>query len=142
MLPPELVSRIITGLVFAQRPIATAGQSLTERHDLGPRGAFMLSLIGNGVLYPNDLATLLRIGRSLVTAELSRLTEAGLVASEPDDDRRRTRLTLTPLGICANATFRTAIIRSIEENLAGYSLDQVKLFATMLLKVQAMGGTA
>lgn len=133
---PELISEITMGLVFAQRPIAAAGEVVTARYDLGPRGAFMLSLIDRGVHYPNDLAKVLRIGRSLVTSELARLTEAGLVEAEAGEDRRRTLLALTPAGRVANSAFRNGIVDHIERALGRYTPEEVRLFTAMLLAVQ------
>lgn len=135
-LAPGVLAQIIEGLVFAQRPIRAAGAAVTARHDLGPRGSFILSLVANGVEYPNDLAVVLRIGRSLVTAELTRLQDAGLVTSTAGEDRRRSRLSLTPEGAAANEEVRAALLDSIARTFAGYSAEDVALFAEMLGKVQ------
>lgn len=135
-----VLSRIIVGLIFSQRPIGAATQEMTERHDLGPRGAFMLSLIKRGVAFPKDLATILRIGRSLVTAELARLTEAGLVVTIAHEDRRRSQLQLTALGEEANTQVRGRLLATLEHRLAGYSPQQVALLADMLETLQE-GGT-
>ncbi|MBC2667819.1 MarR family winged helix-turn-helix transcriptional regulator [Novosphingobium piscinae] len=135
-LDQALLSRIVTGLVFAQRPINAAGSAVTERYSLGPRGAFILSLIDKGIEYPKDLALVLRIGRSLVTAELVRLTDAGLIAAQTGDDRRRSLLRLTPLGSKVTAEFRTRVTDLVQTRLAAFSRDQVELFATMLLQMQ------
>lgn len=136
-LDPVLLSRIVAGLVFAQRPINAAGSAVTERYSLGPRGAFILSLIDKGIEYPKDLALMLRIGRSLVTAELARLADAGLIAAQTGDDRRRSLLRLTPLGSEVTAEFRARVADLVLTRLAAYSRDQVELFATMLLQMQA-----
>ena len=133
---PALLSRILAGMVFAQRPINAAGRAITERFDLGPRGAFILSVIDRGVTYPKDLAELLRIGRSLAPAALARLTDAGLITTRAGDDRRRSLLQLTPLGQQVTAQFRTSLSAMLESRLQAYSRDQIDLFAAMLLHIQ------
>lgn len=138
-LHPALLSRIVTGLAFAQRPINTAASVITDRFDLGPRGAFILSLIDKGVEFPKDLALVLRIGRSLVTAELARLADAGLITSKAGDDRRRSLLQLTPLGTQAAIEFRNRVADLVQTRLASYSSDQVDMFASMLMRLQQDG---
>ena len=128
---------VVEGLAFAGRPIRHAAGSVTRRFGLGPRGAFILSLVSGGVAYPNELALALRTGRSLITAELTRLTEAGLVEATPGEtDRRRSRLSLTPAGEAACEEVRNAMRGFVTRNLAAYSADEVRLFIRMLRDVR------
>ena len=46
------------GLAFASRPLKRATWDVTERYDLGPRGAWILNLISNGLVHPTDLSTI------------------------------------------------------------------------------------
>lgn len=131
---------VLASLVFAQRPIDAAGKEVADSFDLGPRGPFILSLIDRGLCYPKDLATVLRIGPSLVTAEIARLTEAGLVATTAGTDRRRTQLSLTPRGEAVNATARNRLVAIVEQNLSAYSAEDVSLFAGMLRAVGRFPG--
>jgi DNA-binding MarR family transcriptional regulator len=125
------------GIAFAQRPLREGNEQVTRQYDLGPRGAFILNLLSNGLLYPNELATALCCGRSLITAELARLTEAGLVASRPGEaDRRRTELTLTPLGDDALTRIRAETSQIIRSNLSGYSPEEIRKFAVMLRAIR------
>lgn len=134
------LDQIIAGLVFAQRPIRDAAQVIQERYDLGPRGSFILSLIDKGVLYPLELATVLRIGKSLVTAELNRLISAGLVNAAPGQpDRRRSQLSLTPAGKNAAAAFRETMHAVLKRSLEQYSAKELRLFARMLGDVRRTG---
>ena len=130
---------ICEGLSFGQRPIRAAARSITQRHNLGPRGAFILSLISNGVAYPLELAAIFKVGRSLITAELTKLAEAGLVVATPgEDDRRRSRQALTPAGDAACEEVRNAMAHIIRRNLAGYSPDELRLFSRMLHDVRRL----
>ena len=130
---------ICEGLSFGQRPIRAAAQDVTRRYNLGPRGAFILSLISNGVVYPLELAAIFKVGRSLITAELTRLTEAGLIAATPGtDDRRRLRQALTEKGKAACEEVRGAMARIVSRNLVGYSVEEIRLFARMLHDVRRL----
>ncbi len=121
------------GLAFAQRPLREGNQKVIKQYNLGPRGAFILNLLSSGLLYPLELANALCCGRSLITAELSRLTDAGLVTSSPGQvDRRRTELNLTPLGEQALAEIRQETSRIIRTNLADYTPDEIRKLAVML----------
>ncbi len=140
-LSEEEIGFVIEGLAFSQRPIRAAGKLVTERYGLGPRGAFILALIAGGIVYPMDLAAVLRTGRSLITAELARLTDAKLIKATPDaDDRRMLQLALTPLGLAAREQVREAMGRIVTENLAAYSADEIRLFARMLRDARLVDG--
>ena len=116
-----------------ETPLREATDGVTRRYNLGPRGAYILRLLANGLLYPLDLATALCCGRSLITAELGRLTEAGLVNSRPGQtDRRRSVLTLTALGQKETEKLRQEIRSIVSANLADYTPDEVRKFAVML----------
>lgn len=129
----EDLGRVAEGLALGQRPIKAAAREVTRRYDLGPRGAFILSLISGGITYPLELATALNVGRSLVTGELARLSQAGLIRATPGKtDRRRSQLALTPLGLQVNEEVRAAMRRILTRNLGAYSADEVHLFARML----------
>jgi DNA-binding MarR family transcriptional regulator len=127
------IGYLIDGLAFAQTPLRQATGKVTQKYNLGPRGAFILRLLANGLLYPLDLATALCCGRSLITAELARLTDAGLVTARPgENDRRRSELRLTPLGQAETEKLREEIRRIVSANLAGFTPDEVRKFAVML----------
>ncbi len=132
-LTEDEIGYVIEGLAFSQRPIRAATKEVTEHHDLGPRGTFILALVAQGVTSPMELASVLRVGRSLITAELVRLTNAGLVTStEGVKDRRRLQLSLTEAGQTAREKVRSAMGQIVTENLAAYTPDEIRLFAQML----------
>jgi DNA-binding MarR family transcriptional regulator len=133
------LSPVLEGLAFTQRPLRAATRQVTRQYDLGPRGAWILSLISGGKIYPLELSDMLKAGRSLITAELARLTEAGLVTASPGrHDRRRSELALTPLGQQACQRVRDEMARIVRRNLAGYSTEEVMLFARMLRDVRQL----
>jgi DNA-binding MarR family transcriptional regulator len=127
------IAFLAEGLAFGPRALRAATAKVTERYGLGPRGAWILNVISNGVAYPLELASVFCVGRSLITAELARLTEAGLVDARPGkDDRRKTELTLTSLGKVASDEVRKEFSAIVRRRLAGYSAEEAKLVAEML----------
>lgn len=129
----EETSFLAEGLAFGPRALRAATAKVTERYSLGPRGAWILNVISHGVAYPLELSQVFCVGRSLITAELSRLTEAGLVDARPGkDDRRKTELTLTPLGREASTEIREEFLRIVRRRLAGFDAQEVRLVAEAL----------
>lgn len=129
---------LVHGLVFASRPLHGAKAGVTKRYDLGPRGAWILNLVSIGLVYPHELAEMLKIGRSLVSAELARLSDAGLITGRQGErDRRRSELALTAEGQAAADQLRTAIAALVTESLAHYAPEEVRLCARMLADLRA-----
>lgn len=129
----EEVGFLCEGFAFASTPLRLATNAVTRDHDLGPRGAWIVMLIGSGTRYPLDIARIFRVGRSLVTAELVRLSDAGLISTRAGEaDRRRSELALTAKGRDALALIRGELTDLVAERLAAYSHDEIMLCARML----------
>lgn len=130
---------VVEGLAYGQRPLNAATRQVTQQYDLGPRGPWILSLIWSGKCYPLELSQALNTGRSLITAELVRLTHAGLITATTDiADRRRSQLALTPLGRKACEAVRAEMARIVRRNLAAYTPDEVRLMIRMLRDVRQL----
>lgn len=130
---------VAEGLAYGLRGLRAATRPVTRQYDLGPRGAWILSLISSGKCFPLELSQALKTGRSLITAELVRLTNAGLVTAQADSgDRRRSQLALTPLGREACERVRCEMARIIKRNLAAYSPEEVRLLIRMLRDVRRL----
>jgi DNA-binding MarR family transcriptional regulator len=128
------INLIGEGLLLASRPLRLATQKITDEYLLGPRGAWMLRLISKGKVYPLDLAKAFDIGRSLITAELNRLSDAGLINyTRSDSDGRRLELRLTALGERVSRRVKQDLSKLITRRLSGYTREQVALCARMLL---------
>jgi DNA-binding MarR family transcriptional regulator len=123
------------GLSLASRPMGLATRSITDAYSLGPRGAWITVLIAaEQVRFPLDLAHVFQIGRSLITAELSRLTEAGLITYRKSErDGRRTELTLTPLGDSVQRRVKEELSKLVLRRLSRYQREDI-LLCTRLLR--------
>ena len=132
-LSDEEVAHLCSVMGVAPRQLAKAREAITDQFDLGPRGAWILGMIGIGIDSPSRLADALRIGRSLATTELNRLSDAGLIeAQRGQGDGRRSQLRLTASGLEANERLGRALTTFVNTQLAGYTRDELLLCARIL----------
>ena len=131
---PEYTAYLLHTVGTTARRMLAIMEPINQQYSLGPRGASMLTLIDHGSVHPAELAEIYEVGRSLITAEVSRLMAAGLVIREGSSaDKRRATLSLTPLGKEGRAeSFRT-LQEAIEGSLARYSEQERNLLLTMLI---------
>jgi DNA-binding MarR family transcriptional regulator len=129
----EEIGFLCQGMSLASRPMDLAVKDISNEYSLGPRGPWITVLITTGQIYPLDLAKLFRVGRSLITAELTRLAAAGLVEFEQNEqDGRRTELKLTRLGNTVQRRVRDELSKLMLRRLAGYTREELLLCARML----------
>lgn len=121
-------------IAIASRQWRGAAKCVKEQYALGPHGPWILGLIAsNQVFYPSDLTRVLRCGRSLISAELNKLSEAGLInCRKSDEDGRQIELTLTPLGVAANQQVVDSLTSTLEERLGHYSREDILYCARLL----------
>jgi DNA-binding MarR family transcriptional regulator len=125
-LTAEEISLFCNVLGVAPRQMMKAREEITLRYDLGPRGAWIIGLLQSGMTSPSALTEALCIGRSLVTAEISRLQQAGLVRGNQNvRDGRRIVLELTEEGWRVSQELRLALNEFVTGRLAGHSREEV-----------------
>lgn len=130
----EEVALFCNAIGVVPRKMGEAARELVEKYDLGHRGAWILAMINGGLNSPSRLSDALCIGRSLFTAELSRLVAAGLVKARKDSkDGRRLLLELTPEGLAANKRLQKTVNGFVNDNLSGFSREDVQLCTRLLL---------
>lgn len=124
------ISQFCNLIGMAPRILAQSREAVTDKYDLGPRGAWILGLAQRGVNSPSKLTEILRIQRSLITLELSRLADAGLVTTQRNpDDGRRLVVTLTAKGRQVCEELERAIGEFVLGRFAG--LEREDLLALM-----------
>lgn len=133
---------VCEGLSLAPQPMNLAVKEITEEFSLGPRGAWITILIATtGPIYPLDLAKTFGVGRSLITAELTRLAEAGIIEFQQNaEDGRRTDLKLTPRGETVQRRVKDGMSQLILRRLAAYSREEILLCARMLYDFRVPAG--
>jgi DNA-binding MarR family transcriptional regulator len=125
-LTPYEIALFCNVLGVAPRHMMKAREAITAHYDLGPRGAWIIGLLEVGIHSPSELTEVLCIGRSLVTAEINRLFQAGLVAANQSTrDGRRIELELTDEGKRVSEELRATINEFVSSRLSGYSRRQV-----------------
>lgn len=108
-------------------------KELSRKYGIGPRGPWMVGLIGREPASPHQLATFYGIGRSLVTAELRQLQDAGLITyTKSQTDGRKVQLSLTPLGSQLRDELTNGLAQLMVERLDGYSNEAVMGCAQLL----------
>jgi len=130
----EEIGLLCEGLSLASRPMGLAVKGITEEFSLGPRGAWITVLIAaEWVLFPLDLAQVFQIGRSLISAELTRLTNAGLISyRQSAKDGRRAKLKLTSLGDTVQRRVKEELSKLVLQRLSSYKCEDILLCTRML----------
>lgn len=127
------IGRFAYALTAARGRFGDATKGLASDFGLGPRGPFILGIIGRGRVSPHELADAYGVGRSLITAELTRLADAGLIVQGRDPaDGRRATLALTETGEAARQRLGEELEQLLEDRLKGYSRDEIMLCARLL----------
>lgn len=129
----DYTETVLNTVGIAARRMLRLIDPVTVAHSLGPRGASMLTLIGRGAVHPAQLAEIYEVGRSLITAEISRLIAAGLVVrDEFEQDKRRASLSLTIRGQQVSDECFAAYTQAVHSSLGHYGQKQRALFLKML----------
>ncbi len=129
----EDVGFFCNALASSRGQFANVTKSICEDYRLGPRGPWIVGLVGRSPLSPLALSTWFNCGRSLITAELARLSEAGLInQTRSEEDGRRILLTLTAKGETVHDRLGVELASLLSNRLSGYSHDQIMLCAQML----------
>ena len=121
-------------IAIASRQWRIAAKQVREEYALGPHGPWIIGLIAsNHVIYPSDLTKVLRCGRSLISAELNKLSEAGLInCRKSEEDGRQIELSVTPLGAEMNKRVAEGLTNMLEERLVHYTREDILYCARLL----------
>lgn len=129
-------------LTSARGQFTYATKALCTEFGLGPRGPWIIGLVGREPLAPHALASLFDVGRSLITAELNKLVDAGLIVHEKDKtDGRRVILSLTPAGRKAFDRLGDDLDTFMAGRLSGHSRDDIMRCAQILTDFARGGQT-
>lgn len=135
----EELGAFCQAIYAAQREIRNVTRRLAEEYGIGQRGPWIIGLIQRGTVHPSDVTDVLRIGRSLMTIELERLMQAGLIERRKSaEDGRKQELTLSPLGLGAYQRFIERLRDVVVERLAHYDSGDLA-FCTRMLSDLSLG---
>ena len=86
------------------------------------------------MVFPADLAKFFQCSPSLITGELDRVIDAGLVTTRKHEaDGRQTELLLTPLGQEVSQSISATVLDIVQKPLSKYTKEEV-LFCARLLR--------
>jgi len=129
----EVVSVFCQAVSASRHQLRNAVRGITNDYDLGPRGPWIIGIVGKQPTSPHQLADFLAVGRSMITAELARLADAGLIEqARVESDARRSLISLTPLGMQVMERLARDVGAFLAQRLRGYSREEVMLCARML----------
>lgn len=127
------ISAFSQALAAARNQFTHAVKGVTAEYDLGPRAPWIIGIVGKTAVSPHQLADFFLVGRSLITAEITRLVDAGLIEQTKNpQDARRITLSLTPAGVRVWRRLEQEIDEFMTERLAGYTVEEIRLCARML----------
>lgn len=120
-------------LTSARGQFTYATKALCTEFSLGPRGPWIIGMVGKHIVAPHELAAFYNVGRSLITAELNKLVSAGLIVQGRDEtDGRRVTLSLTRTGRTIYNRLGDDLDAFLSDRLSGYSREDVVLCTRML----------
>jgi len=127
------ISNFSHALAAARGQFGLAVRPLIADYDLGPRGPWIIGIVGRTQVSPHQLADFFSVGRSLITAELTKLEEGGFIALAKDEnDGRRTNITLTAAGREVFERLGSDLEAFLTERLTGYTVEEVRLCTRLL----------
>lgn len=130
------VAAFVQAVAHAGAPLSEASLPVRTRLGLGPRGTMILNQIGSGRVQPSEIAEALNIGRSLVTADLARVEEAGLVVRTPGADRRRVELSVTAKGVEVMLEVKANLEKLIRERIGHRSKAEIDACTELLSELR------
>ena len=133
MLTSAELSFFMNSLVSARDSFGVVAKAISKEYGIGRRGPWMIGMIKRSSTSPNELASVNRVGRSLITAELNLLQQADLIYYQKSShDGRRIELSLTPKGEMLYKRLSDDLSGFFQTRLASYSREQILACAELL----------
>lgn len=133
LLSREDIGYFSQALASSRGIFSHATKTMCAEFGLAPRGPWIIGLLGRQPRSPHELADFYNVGRSLITAELAKLSEAGLIEQVKDEtDGRRVTLSLTSDGLNVYQRLGEDLSSFLTQRLSGYSRDEIMLCARLL----------
>lgn len=125
-------SDLMTAVMTLHRETAALYAEIARRFELTSQQTQVLCLLDRHHPSFGELATLLGCDKTNVTGVVDRLQRRGLLAREPDaQDRRITRIVLTPAGAELRGEVRKAMSAAIAERFPALVAADRKRFAPL-----------
>lgn len=123
---------LMTAVMTLHRETAALYAEIARRFELTSQQTQVLCLLDRHHPSFGELATLLGCDKTNVTGVVDRLQRRGLLAREPDaQDRRITRIVLTPAGVELRGEVRKALSAAIAERFPALVAADPNRFAPL-----------
>jgi DNA-binding MarR family transcriptional regulator len=132
------VAAFVQAVSRAAAPLSEASLPVRTRLGLGPRGTMILYQITSGRVQPSEIAEALNVGRSLVSADLARLEQSGLVIRKPCADRRRVELAVTPKGVAVMLEVKANLEKLIQDRIGHRSKAEIDACTNLLSELRTL----
>jgi DNA-binding MarR family transcriptional regulator len=127
------VNSSIWSIVRGLHRVAQLQRRAAARSSLGPIALGVLNLAAQAPVRPSEAAAELNVPAQSITRAVADLTGAGLVGRIGDEgDGRSYAIELTGEGRTAHAAFREQLTEQFSRHLAGWSEEEIAIFAGQL----------
>jgi DNA-binding MarR family transcriptional regulator len=135
-LPSGPIGRLLASIGNLSNSLGAIHSRYAQNHDLGARGIWTLSAISEGHASPGAIARLLMVPPSVVSGDLNRLLDAGLIERRRDgSDGRRLVYSLTEDGSALLSGAHSIYVSILGDKMASYPPEEIERLLRVLYEV-------
>ena len=135
-LPSGPIGRLLASVGNLSNMLGVVHSRYAQSRDLGIRGIWTLSAISEGHASPGDIARLGMLPPSVVSGDLNRLIDAGMIERRRDgSDGRRLLYSLTESGRDVLAGAHALYIEMLGEKMGAYPPEEVDRLLRLLYEI-------
>jgi DNA-binding MarR family transcriptional regulator len=135
-LPSGPVGRLLASVGNLSGAFNVIHSRYAQSHGLGIRGIWTLSAISEGHASPGEIARLMMLPPSVVSGDLNRLIDAGLIERRRDDsDGRRLVYTLTEAGRVLLSDAHAVYVDVLGGKIGSYPPGEIERLLRMLYEI-------
>ena len=135
-LPSGPIGRLLASVGNLSNMLGVVHGRYAQSHDLGIRGIWTLSAISEGHTSPGDMARLGMLPPSVVSGDLNRLLDAGMIQRRRDgSDGRRLVYSLTESGRDLLAGAHAVYVEMLGEKMGSYPPEEIDRLLRVLYEI-------
>jgi len=135
-LPSGPIGRLLASIGNLSTSLGAIHSRFAQANDIGPRGIWILSWISEGQGNPGAIARAMILPPSVISGDLNRLVECGLVVRQrAAADARRLDYSLTQAGQALLAQAHARYVEILADKFAKYPAEQVDALLRMLFEI-------
>ncbi|MCR5870999.1 MULTISPECIES: MarR family winged helix-turn-helix transcriptional regulator [unclassified Sphingomonas] len=135
-LPSGPIGRLLASIGNLSTSLGAIHARFAQDHGLGPRGIWIMSWISEGQGNPGAIARAMILPPSVISGDLNRLVEQGLVVRQRGAaDGRRLDYSLTETGQALLAKAHARYVAILQGKFAEYPPDQIDALLRILFEI-------